>query len=124
MDIERTSHYLGPEPIRLQRLEPVVLPNPVNIAREVEATLSERTRAARDRLSAEHEQRQVVADMIVNLIGDDLGTITVNSLIEGLIIILPDMPLYLFSSVIHENLSGVYITILPDGRIVAPSESE
>ena len=104
----------------LTTLKPIQLPDPSLRLPEVAHGLSEQSMAARERFLAQQYMYQAVLDVVVETIGNRLGTIHTLELMDELRIKYPEYDERKFVTVIYETLNNHFIAILPNGLIVHP----
>ena len=104
----------------LTTLKPIRLPDPSLRLPEVAHVLSDESMAARERFLAQQYMYQAVLDVVVETIGNRLGTIHTLELMDELRIKYPEYDERKFVTVIYETLNNHFIVILPNGLIVHP----
>ena len=104
----------------LSRLKPIRLPDPSLRLPEVTHTLSDQSKAARERFLAEQNEYQITLDIVVETIGNRLGVIHVLELMDELRAKYPKYDDHKFVVIIYEILNNHFITIGSDGLIAHP----
>lgn len=74
---------------------------------------------ARSNFNAWVQERTRAVELVLGVLGDRLGSITVEELIDEVLIAHPDVPEHIVEDVIYEDLRGSVIRIMSDGLIVA-----